>query len=190
MEAIILSGFPAAGKTTVAGIIGNRLGVRVVGGGDILREMAVERGYKVTGADWWDTPDGIKFLRERETNSDFDKEADVRLIEKIRDGDIVVTSYTAPWLTKDDGFKVWLKGSTENRAKRMSKRDGTPLEETKNVIKIRDDENSRLYKALYNIDFGNDLRPFDLIVDTNKKTAEEVADIIIVKYKLRNGTNE
>jgi CMP/dCMP kinase len=184
MEAIILSGLPAAGKTTVAEIISKRLGFKVTGGGDILKEMATDRGYKVTGMDWWDTPDGVKFLREREGNPEFDKEADRRLAQKIEGGNIVVTSYTAPWITKK-GFKVWLDGSVKNRTERMAKRDGTAFGEMSHVIKIRDMENKRLYKNLYNIDFGVDKTPFSLIVDTNSITAEEVADIIIKRYKER-----
>lgn len=184
MEAIILSGLPAAGKTTVAEIISNKLGFKVTGGGDILKEMATDRGYKVTGMDWWDTPDGVKFLREREGNPEFDKEADKRLAEKIALGNIVVTSYTAPWIT-DDGFKVWLEGSVQHRTERMAKRDGTKFGDMSQVIKIRDAENKRLYKSLYNIDFGVDKTPFDLIVDTNNITAEKVADIIIKKYEER-----
>ena len=109
MEAIVLSGMPAAGKTTVAEIISKRKNFKVLGGGDVLKEMAESRGYKVTGKDWWDTEEGAKFLKERETNPNFDKEVDRRMREKIIAGNIVVTSYTAPWIT-DAGFKVWLEG--------------------------------------------------------------------------------
>lgn len=185
MEAIVLSGLPAAGKTTVAEIISKRLGFKVLGGGDILKEMATDRGYKVTGREWWDTPEGVKFVKERESNPNFDKEVDRRLAEKIARGNIVVTSYTAPWIT-EDGFKVWLEGSVTRRTERMAKRDGTGVEEMREVIKVRDIENKKLYKSLYNIDYGKDKTPFDLIVDTNEIPPEEVADIIIKKYKERN----
>ena len=184
MEAIVLSGLPAAGKTTVAEIISRKLGFKVTGGGEILKEMALDRGYKVTGKEWWDTSDGVMFLKEREGNQDFDKEVDRRLAEKIAKGDIVVTSYTAPWIIKG-GFKVWLEGSVENRVKRMAERDGTLVSEVENVMKIRDTENRRLYKNLYNIDLVGDKKFFDLIVNTNKINADEVADIIIEKYKER-----
>ena len=178
MEAIVLSGFSAVGKTTAAKIIADRLGLKVVGGGDILREMAEDRGYHPQGEDWWDTEEGIRFAKERDTNPDFDKEADERLVRKIAKGDIVVTSYTTPWIT-DKGFKVWLKGTPECRAERMTARDKTDLQECIRVINIRDKENIRLYKSLYNIDFGTDLRPFDLVIETDNKTPEEVAELII-----------
>lgn len=185
MEAIILSGLPAAGKTTVGEIISNKLGFKFIGGGEILKEMATDRGYKVTGKEWWDTPPGVEFLKEREKNPNFDKEVDKRLAEKIEHGDIVVTSYTAPWITKA-GFKVWLEGSVEKRVERMAKRDGTEISEMTEIVRVRDTENKKLYKNLYNIDYGVDKKPFALIVDTNGINAEQVAGIIIKKYKEKN----
>lgn len=176
---------PASGKTTVAKIISSKLGYRVIGGGDILKEMAKDRGYAVTGDDWWDTPDGIKFLREREVNSDFDKEADRRIVQKIKEGNFVVTSYTAPWLSQE-GFKVWLGATQVNRAGRMSLRDSSAIDESTKATKIRDDENISLYKNLYKIDFGVDMKPFALIIDTNEIFAEQVANKIIDAYRARN----
>ncbi len=187
MEAIIISGLPAVGKTTAATIIGHKLGLPVMGGGDILREMAIDRGYTATGEHWWDTTEGIKFIRERQANSVLDKEADKRLAEKIDAGNVVITSYTAPWIAKTC-FKVWLIGSIEKRAERMAKRDGVSVESCIKVTKVRDAENRKLYLKLYNIYFGVDTKPFDMVVDTNAKTAEEVAEIVIKKLKERNNT--
>ena len=184
MEAIVISGFPAAGKTTIASIIAKKLSIPFIGGGDILKEMAEERGYKPAGNDWWDTPDGIRFLKERERNSEFDKEADIKMEKKIRDGDIVVTSYTAPWLFKE-GFKVWLDASKEKRTERMGKRDGTDIEKTSKIVSLREHENHKLYMSLYKIDFGVDKKPFNLIIDTNKTSPEEIADIIIKNFNER-----
>ncbi len=185
MKAIIISGMPAAGKTTVAGILGKKLNLPVIGGGEILKEMAVDRGYKPGGENWWDTADGIKFLRERETNPDFDKEVDARLAKRIDRGNIIITSYTAPWLSKD-GFKIWLDAGEKNRAERMSKRDRTNIQETLKTTKIRDDENYKLYKKLYNMEFGRDKVPFDMVVETNSIPAEKVAELILEKLKKLN----
>jgi len=182
MEAIILTGKPAAGKTTVAKIIADRLGISAIGGGDILKEMAAERGYTISGEGWWDTEEGIKFLKEREGNPNFDNEADRRLIKRIEAGSIVVTSWTAAWISKA-GFKVWLEGSERTRAQRMEKRDNMSFEKSMDVLKIRDRENLSLYKKIYKIDIWSDKTPFDLIIDTNSKTPEQIADIIIKEFK-------
>jgi cytidylate kinase len=182
MLSIIISGMPAVGKTTTANILAKTLGFKVIGGGDILKEMARDRGYNPTDESWWDTKDGIAFLREREVNPEFDKEADRRLLQKIKQGNIIVTSYTAPWISKL-GFKVWLEGSIEKRTERMAKRDKISIAESKARIAIRDKENYELYKRLYGIEFGIDKKPFDIVVSTDNMTAEEVANTILEKMK-------
>ncbi len=185
MKAIIICGMPAAGKTTVALILSKHLGMPTIGGGEILREMAKERGYTPTGDDWWDTQDGIKFLRERKTNPNFDREADRIMLDKISRGDIIVTSYTAPWIT-DDGIKVWLSASEEARAERMSGRDHIALPESMKSLHIRDRENTEIYEKLYKIKFGKDKKPFHIIIDTTKMTPEQIADEIQRKIKELN----
>ncbi|MDE1860288.1 MAG: cytidylate kinase family protein [Candidatus Micrarchaeota archaeon] len=182
MKAIIISGMPAAGKTTVANLLGKALGIRVVGMGDILKEMARERGYIVTGEDWWDTPPGIKFLKEREGNPELDKEADHKLIHLIETGDIILTSWTAPWIAQD-GYKIWLDANAENRAERMAKRDNTKLSQAIKTTKVRDEENYKLYKRLYHFELGRDKSPFDLVINTNSIPPEEVTQIIIKHIK-------
>jgi len=172
---------PAVGKTTVAKLIAKELGLPLVGGGDILKEIAREDGYDATGDDWWDTAEGMKFLKEREGSSKFDREVDARLLKRAAKGDVVITSYTLPWLSKK-GLRVWLAGTPESRAVRMAKRDSSTPEECMKVIKKRDKENFILYKKLYKIEFGKDLSPFHLVVGTDeipaKRVAKEVLDYI------------
>lgn len=178
MKAIVISGMPAAGKTTVAKIISKRLGIPTIGGGEILREMAAERGYRPEGEGWWDTKEGIKFLKERESDPEFDKRADLLMARKIKEGNIVVTSYTQPWIT-EDGFKVWLDASVTHRAQRMASRDHTDIRESTEAVKVRDSKNRELYEKMYGIELGGDMKPFDLVVRTDDKNPDDVATVII-----------
>jgi len=175
---------PAVGKTSVSRLLAKKLSLPVVGGGDVLKEMAVEEGYTPGGDDWWDTKEGMKFLRERKKSPDFDKEVDSRLIKKAKKGDVVITSYPLPWLTRE-GIRVWLSGSVANRAERMSRRDGMGAAECRKVLAVRDTENYRLYKKIYRIEFGKDLSPFDLIVDTETIDEARVAEIVLHFVKNR-----
>ncbi|MDG6938066.1 MAG: cytidylate kinase family protein [Nitrososphaerota archaeon] len=184
MKAIIISGMPAVGKTSVSHQVARSLGTPMVGGGDVLKEMAVEEGYTPGGEDWWDKGDGMKFLQERKRSADFDKEVDARLLKKAKQGDVVITSYPIPWLTKD-GIKVWLSGTVESRAVRMSKRDGIGVTECKEILSVRDRENHMLYKKIYGIEFGEDLKPFDLVVETDSIDESRVAEIVIRYVKGR-----
>ena len=184
MDAIIISGLPAAGKTTVGGIVAKKLGLKVIGGGDVLKEMAEGLGFKVTGEGWWDTPEGMKFLERRKQISDFDKKVDEMLIKKAKTGNVVITSYTMPWIC-EYGIKVWLSGSAEKRAERMAERDSSTVEFCLSITKERDEKNYKLYKSLYGIEFGKDLKPFDINIDTDNIDADKVADILIEFIKNR-----
>lgn len=184
MKAIIVSGMPAVGKTSVSRLVAKALGIRILGGGDILKEMAVEKGYTPGGDDWWDTEDGMKFLQERERSARFDRDVDSRLLSKAKAGNVVITSYPLPWLTSE-GIKVWLSGSVDSRSRRMSKRDKIPVGKCRKVLSVRDVENFRLYKKIYRIEFGRNLKPFDLIVDTDSIDETKVAEIIVHFVKNR-----
>jgi cytidylate kinase len=172
---VVISGMPSVGKTTAATAIADKYGLKHVAGGDMLKEMAIERGYHPAGADWWDTPEGMAFISERKKNPDFDKEVDRRLREYLEKGDVVMTSYPMPWLVKNDGLKLWFHATQKNRAARLAGRDGISKSRALSIIRKRDADNKRVYKKLYGICFGDDLSPFHYIIDTNKMSANEVA---------------
>lgn len=180
MQSIIISGMPACGKTTVGSIVASRFGMKLVGGGDILKEIAQKKGYMAEGKNWWDTSSGMKFLKERKKNLELDREVDKRLVELAKEGNYVITSYTLPWIS-DYGLKVWLIASTSSRAKRMARRDGLSIKESTRILKVRDIQNYFLYKKLYGFEFGEDLSPFHLVVDTENLDENSTA-LIIVKF--------
>ena len=175
-KSIIISGPPAVGKTTIAQGLANEFNLTYLSGGDVLKEIAKEQGFEVDGDDWWDTENGMKFLNQREKNSEFDKKVDEKLIELFKNGGMVITSYTLPWLV-DDGIKIWLDGSHESRSKRMQNRDKMSSKEAYEVTRERYDKNKALYKKLYNFDFGEDISVFDKIINTDNLNEEQVIEI-------------
>lgn len=175
-KSIVISGPPAVGKTTVAKGLAEEFNLKYLSGGDVLKKIAKEHGFESDGDDWWDTQDGMKFLAQREENSEFDKKLDDKLTKLFNQGGMIITSYTLPWLIKD-GIKIWLEGSHENSMKRMQTRDNMSSKEAYEVTKERYDKNKALYKKLYNFDFGNDKSVFDLIINTNNLTAQQVIDV-------------
>jgi CMP/dCMP kinase len=175
-KSIVVSGPPAIGKTTVAKGLAKEFNLNYLSGGDILKELASEEGFSSSGDDWWDTEDGMKFLNQRKENSEFDKKVDKRLIELFEKGDVVITSYTLPWLI-DNGIKLWLDGTVENSAKRMQTRDNVDEFSALKVVNKRFNENKLIYKNLYNFEFGDDLSVFDKIIQTNEKNADQVLEI-------------
>jgi adenylate kinase family enzyme len=59
---VIISGMPSVGKTTAANAISKKYHLKHVAGGDMLKQIALDRGYHLSGPEWWDTPEGMKFL--------------------------------------------------------------------------------------------------------------------------------
>ncbi len=171
-----MSGPPAIGKTTVAKGLAKEFNLNYLSGGDILKELASEQGFSSNGDDWWDTEDGMKFLNQRKENPEFDKKVDKKLMELFEKGDVVITSYTLPWLI-DSGIKLWLNGTTENSAKRMQNRDNMDESSALEVVNKRFNENKLIYKNLYNFEFGDDLSVFDKIIETDGINAEQVLEI-------------
>jgi CMP/dCMP kinase len=174
----VISGWPAVGKTTIAAELAKEFRLEIYNGGDILKMLAGEKGYSISGKDWWDTEDAKKFMTERKSNTCFDKEVDQRLVEIVKKGNVVITSYTLPWLVQD-AIKFWLKGSQSNRAKRMAYRDNISFEDAKNIIKIRDEDNIKIYRETYGFNFGEDLSVFDFALNTDLISLEAL--IVISK---------
>lgn len=183
LNSIVISGWPAVGKTTLATTLAKELGYRQYNGGDVLKLLASEKGYSVSGNDWWDTDEAKNFMEERESNSYFDIEVDRRLVEIVRHGAVIVTSYTLPWLVPES-IKIWLKGSRSNRIRRMAKRDNLNVKQAKEIILQRDENNVRIYHNLYGYEFGKDLTVFDFVLDTDLLDLNSL--ISISKYIVKN----
>lgn len=178
---IVISGWPAVGKTTIACKLAEEFDIVMYNGGDILKMLAEEdKGYSVKRDDWWDTTEAKKFMEERKSDPSFDKKVDDRLIQIVKKGGTVITSYTLPWLVVDESviiIKFWLRGSSENRAKRMANRDDISFAEAKRITKLRDEENKRIYYRLYGFRFGEDLTVFDYVLNTDRLSLDALVEI-------------
>jgi cytidylate kinase len=178
---IVISGWPAVGKTTIACKLAEEFGIVMYNGGDILKMLAEEdKGYSVKRDDWWDTIEAKKFMEERKSDPSFDKRVDDKLIQIVKKGGAVITSYTLPWLVVDESviiIKFWLRGSPENRAKRMANRDSISFAEARRITKLRDEENKRIYYRLYGFRFGEDLTVFDYVLNTDRLSLDSLVEI-------------
>jgi CMP/dCMP kinase len=178
INSIVISGWPAVGKTTMASEIAREFKFKLYNGGDILKMLARDKGYSVSGNDWWDTEEAKKFMAQRKTDPCFDKQVDKKLVEIVKTEKAVITSYTLPWLVEGP-IKFWLKGSQLNRAKRMANRDNLSIEEAEKVIKTRDEQNKTIYRKLYGFNFGEDLTVFDFLINTDLMCLESLVNVSI-----------
>ena len=187
---ICISGLPGCGKSTVAKKLAQKYRLKYISGGDALKELAVEAGFKSSGEDWWETEEGRRFLNKRLEDPDFDRRVDEKLIEAAKQGNVILDSWTMPWLF-DEGFKIWLDASLEVRASRAAKRDKISLDEAKKLIMEREEKTKEIYRRLYGFKLGEDFSPFHIILDTDKLDADEVFQtlcMIIDRMVLKHDT--
>jgi CMP/dCMP kinase len=174
---ICISGMAGTGKSTLAKKLAEKFGLKCYSGGDALKELAATEGFDVARQGWWESPEGLNFLNERLKDPKFDKTVDAKLLEYAQQGNVLLDSWTMPWLLKH-GFKIWLLASLDKRAARVAVRDKISVEEAFKVLEEKEGRTKAIYKELYGFSLGEDLEPFDLILDTDNLTAQEVFEIL------------
>jgi cytidylate kinase len=174
---VCISGMAGTGKSTLAKRLAQKYGLAYYSGGDALRALAAEQGYDSLNNGWWESPDGLRFLNQRKEDATFDKKVDEKLLQCAEQGNVLLDSWTMPWLLKG-GFKIWLAASVERQAERVAKRDNMTAEEGMRALKEKEARTKAIYKQLYGFSLGEDFAPFDLVVDTDNLNAEEVFNVL------------
>jgi cytidylate kinase len=97
---ICISGMAGTGKSTLTKKLARRYHLKYYSGGDALKALAAEEGYDASKHGWWESPVGLKFLKQRQGDPKFDKAVDSKLLEYARKGGVLLDSWTMPWLAK------------------------------------------------------------------------------------------
>jgi len=174
---VCISGMAGTGKSTLAKKLAQKYKLKYYSGGDALKELAKDEGYNPSSRGWWESPEGLSFLKKREKNLKFDKAVDDKLLEYAQQGNVLLDSWALPWLLKT-GFKIWLVASEEKRAERIAKRDKIPIKEALHVLKEKEARTKTIYKKLYGFTLGEDFEPFNLVLDTDNLNAGEVFQVL------------
>jgi len=170
---ICISGLAGSGKSTAAKRVAEYYRLKYYSGGDALKAVAMEMGYNISDRGWWETETGMRFLEERLRNLDLDRRVDGKMLEWAREGNVVLDSWTMPWLLRD-GFKIWLDASEDVRARRIAVRDGISVEEALKRMRERENRTKEIYRRLYGFRLGEDFEPFHVIIDVNNLNQDEV----------------
>lgn len=174
---ICISGMAGTGKSTLSQKIAKRYNLKYFSGGNALKDIAKAEGYTVTDEGWWESPIGLKFLEKRLSDPKFDRAVDEKFLEYAKQGNVLLDSWTMPWLLKD-GFKIWLSASLEKRAARVAQRDKISLDEAFKFLEEKEAQTKAIYKKLYGFELDKDFEPFDFILDTNNLSADEVFQVL------------
>ena len=174
---VCISGMAGTGKSTLAKKLAKKYKLKYYSGGDALKALAAEEGYNSSSRGWWESPEGLSFLEKREKNLKFDKAVDDKLLEYAQRGNVLLDSWTMPWLLKT-GFKIWLLASIEKRAERVAKRDKITVKDALQILKEKEARTKAIYKKLYGFNLGEDFAPFHLVLDTDNLNAKEVFQVL------------
>ncbi len=178
---ISISGLPGSGKSTVAKIMAEKLGFERIYMGGILRNIAEQRGLTI-----------LELLKEAETNSSIDEEADKMVTDLGRTKDnFIIESRTAFYFIPDS-FKVFVKVSSDEGAKRIygdlkkeerkNEEKAENLEGLKKKLKERIETDSLRYEKYYGIDFLDE-KNYDFVIDSSEISAVEVAEKILAMFE-------
>jgi cytidylate kinase len=170
---VCISGMAGTGKSTLSKKLAKKYNLKYYSGGDTLKALAAEEGCNTSVNGWWESPEGLTFLRERERDLKFDKAVDDKLLEYAQQGNVLLDSWTMPWLL-ETGFKIWLLASIEKRAERVAKRDKIGVKDALRILKEKEARTKVIYQKLYGFMLGEDFAPFNLVLDTENLNAEEV----------------
>ena len=119
-----------------------------------------------------------EIIERAKTDDSFDRTVDTRQVELAREGSCVLGSRLAVWMLHDADLKVYLHAGDEVRAKRIHEREGGDIGQIHAFTRMRDNEDTKRYKKLYNID-NTDCGCVDMQIDTSLYTPEQITDLIL-----------
>ncbi|MCP3684904.1 MAG: AAA family ATPase [bacterium] len=170
---ITISGAAGSGKSTVARLIAKALKIEHYSVGDLMRELAEEKGITL-----------LELSKLAETDTSIDKQLDDKQIALGKSHDNFVIDSRLGFYFIPNSVKVFLKVTPEEavkrvfKAKRSLEKENTTLEKTREAMDTREKSEQHRYKKYYGIG-PIDETNFDLVVDTTGGSADKVAKTII-----------
>lgn len=181
---ITISGKLGSGKSSTAKIVANTLSYEHFSTGVFMRVMAEKRGISL---------EELSKMAENDPSIDFEIDNYCR---SLGERENIVVDSRLGFHFIPESFKVFLELDPEvasrriledkkNNPNRHTEANGsfdTP-EKIKEKIILRLESERKRYKELYGIEDQTDHKHFDLVIDTKDTPLEEVAGIVINKYK-------
>ena len=167
---ITLSGLPGSGTSTVARTVASRIGLDHLDGGTVFRTMASERGLSLAA-----------FAEIAESDDAIDRALDDRLVDRAREGDVLLESRLAGWLVTQaalPALRIWLSCDEHERAARVGGRDGHAAADALATNRVREASERTRYLTYYGIDL-TDLRIYDLVIDSTAQGPDLIIDQIV-----------
>ncbi|MCF7906682.1 cytidylate kinase family protein [Patescibacteria group bacterium] len=167
---ITVSGLAGSGKSTVAKEIARFFNLRLINAGDLFREYAQEKNLPL----------------DQVSNSlpaEIDYQIDKMTLDYVQKGECVVVGRLSAWVAGQwADCKIFVEAEQKIREERVASRDELTSSEAAQKVKNRDERDAQRYEKLYQIDL-NDKSIYDLIIENNQISLEELKKQIIEKVK-------
>ncbi len=172
---ITMSGKAGSGKGTVSKLLAEKLDYKYISIGNMKRELATTMGLTISEFNaLWELPENRESfdLKYEEYQKNLD----------VNDG--LILDSRLGFYCQPKAFKVYLDVSDEEAARRIfgdKERTGdayNSLQAVQDATEKRNQDDIHRYKELYNIDLS-DKANFNLVVDTDGKIPQQVAEEII-----------
>jgi cytidylate kinase len=175
---ITISGLPGSGKTTVARLLSEKLGVPHVYAGDLYRKEAMERGLSLE-----------EFNALSDNDHSIDRALDAKMAAYARQGNMVLEGRLAGFIAVQEGvpaLKVWLTAGEEVRARRVAQREGKDWRQVLRLNGERHGSDAKRYRDIYGFDL-NDTSIYDLVLDSDHEVPRALAEHILTRAAERLG---
>ncbi len=178
MVLVTVSGHPGSGTSTLVNGLCERFSWTKLNGGEVFRMVAEERGLSLE-----------EFSRQCDEEPEIDIDLDERLRHSMRDlggPEIIESRLAGLWAYRMDldCVRVWLRVSTDERAKRVVNREGGDIKDAAARIEERELADQLRYSNLYQFDL-DDLSPYTLIIDADSLDSREVQECVIEELTRR-----
>ena len=167
-----VSGHPGSGTSTLVRGLMDRFGWTSLNGGDVFREEAKRRGMSLGD-----------FGELCKNELDVDRSLDELLRQRMQGPDAanIVESRLAGWWAyrlELPCLRIWLDVSDEERARRVSEREGLTLENALEANRARAAVDGERFLLLYDL-VPEDPEPYTHVLDATTLNASQILDHVV-----------
>ena len=172
MVNVTVSGHPGSGTSTLVRGLMDRFGWTSLNGGDVFREEAKRRGMSLGD-----------FGELCKNELDVDRSLDELLRQRMQGSDAanIVESRLAGWWAyrlELPCLRIWLDVSDEERARRVSEREGLALEDALEANRARAAVDGERFMLLYDL-VPEDPEPYTHVLDATTLNATQILDHVV-----------
>ena len=168
---ITISGTAGSGKSTAAKLLAKELDFKHYSIGDLMRKIAKEKSLTL-----------LELSAKAEKDPEIDKELDKKQIELGKTEDNFIIDSRLGFHFIPHSFKVYLKVSEEEAAKRIFKENRQhekyqDIKESQEKIKQRKRSEDKRYMDYYKVNYQKESN-YNLVIDTTNLSPEKVIKAI------------